>query len=51
MHNIHLVKKAICVDDYFYVVANKRQKMIGFFLLKINSRKPLENMDDDKKME
>lgn len=49
--NIHSVKKAICIDGNFYIVANKRHKMIGYYLLKLNSHDLLENINNPKNLE
>ena len=36
LFDISGIKDVIFFDDYFYILANKRHKMLGYFLLKVH---------------
>ena len=36
------IKSIVCDDHYFYILANKKNKVIGMYLLMINMKHPEE---------
>jgi len=45
------IKSVVFHDDIFYVLCNKRDQKIGYFILKLSERNPLKGVDDKEQME
>ena len=40
------IKSVVFHDDIFYVLCNKREQKLGYFILRLSERNPLKGADD-----
>jgi hypothetical protein len=45
------VKSVIYKDNSFYIMANKKNKKLGYYLVKIDAYNPLENLKNPDLLE